>query len=57
MRRVRNTLKELNPGWHWKLKCPNSKNNVKISIENRFFCFRQIDISDIKPVERCEVRS
>ena len=57
MRRVSNTLKELNTGWHWKFECPNLKNNVKISIENSFSCFRQIDNSDIKPVERCEIRS
>ena len=36
---------------HWKFECPNQKHNVKLSIENGFVCFDQIDISDAEVSE------
>ena len=56
MRRIRNTFEELNPSQQWEVESSYLKHVVKISTESSFFCFHQIDISDIKIVLRCEAR-
>ena len=48
MRRIRNTVEELNPSRQWKFESSYLKLIVKISTESSFSCFHPIDILDIK---------